>query len=67
MACSYLSADKAGVMHAQANMALRQEQKMQLLQSRRHLMDTMATLLQERRMIQALIKARLLVPCLQAP
>lgn len=54
-------------MHVKANMALRQEQKKQLLQSRRHLMDTMAALLQERRMIQALIKARLRVPCSQAP
>ncbi len=49
-------------MHVKENMALRQEQKTQLLQSRRDLMDTMAALLQERRMIQALIKASLLVP-----
>ena len=55
-------ADRVGMMHAKANMALREEQKAQLLQSRRQLMDTMAALLQERRMIQALIKASLLVP-----
>ena len=40
-------------------MELRPEQKMQLLQLRRQLMETMSTLLQERRMIQALIKASL--------
>jgi len=43
-------------------MGLRLEQKMQLLQLRRQLMETMSTLLQERRMIQALIKASLLFP-----
>ena len=46
--------------HAQANMMLRPEQKTQLLGLRRTLLQTMATLLQERRMIQALIKASLL-------
>ena len=55
------------LVHVQANMALREEQKFKLLESRRHLMDTMAALLQERRMIQALIKASLLLPCLQPP
>ncbi len=54
-------------MNVKANMALREEQKFKLLESRRHLMDTMAALLQERRMIQALIKASPLVPCLQVP
>ena len=38
-------------------MMLRPEQKTQLLGLRRTLLQTMATLLQERRMIQALIKA----------
>ena len=46
--------------HAQANMMLRPEQKTQLLGLRRTLLQTMATLLQERRMIQALIKASIL-------
>ena len=38
-------------------MGLRHEQEVQLLQLRRQLLETMSTLLQERRMIQALIKA----------
>ena len=51
---------KLWMAHAQANMMLRSEQKTQLLDLRRTLLQTMATLLQERRMIQALIKASLL-------
>lgn len=41
----------------QGRMGLRHEQEVQLLQLRRQLLETMSTLLQERRMIQALIKA----------
>lgn len=40
-------------------MGLRPEQKSQLLQERRRLLETMGGLLQERQMIQALIKASL--------
>ena len=40
-------------------MGLRPEQKSQLLQERRRLLETMGCLLQERQMIQALIKASL--------
>ena len=43
----------------QVNMGLRPEQKRQLLQERRRLLETMGSLLQERQMIQALIKASL--------
>ena len=43
-------------------MGLRPEQKRQLLQERRRLLETMGGLLQERQMIQALIKASLTAP-----
>lgn len=48
-----------GVPPLQANMALRPEQRNQLLQLRRQLLESLAALLQERCVIQALMKASL--------